>query len=50
MCYDRIKLICIADRDSWGTAMANQSDDLASNSEDEKQIQKVNRIAASRKE
>ena len=49
LCYDRIKLIRIADRDGWATAMAYQSDDLASDSEDEKRIQKANRIAASRK-
>ena len=46
ICFTRMKIIMIADRDGWPTANAYQSDDLASDEEDEKRIQKAIKEAA----
>ena len=46
ICFTRMKIIMIADRDGWSTANAYQSDDLASDEEDEKRIQKAIKEAA----
>ena len=46
LCFSRMKILLIADRDGWATANAYQSDDLASDEEDEKRIQKAIREAA----
>ena len=46
----RAKLIKIADRDGWDTVREYMSDDLASNSEDEKAIAKAKKRAAMNKE
>ena len=41
----RIKLIRLADRESWAVVKAYESDDLASDTDDEKRIQKAIRTA-----
>eukprot|EP00111_Clytia_hemisphaerica_P017452 TCONS_00051651-protein len=46
ICFARMKVLMIADRDGWGIANAYQSDDLASDEDDEKRIQKALREAA----
>ena len=46
----RLKLIRIADREDWATVQEYVSDDLASDSEDEKQINRAIKNATSKKE
>ena len=46
----RLKFIRIADRDDWITVQEYLSDDLASDSEDEKQLNKATRSASAKKE
>ena len=46
----RVKLIKLADREDWMVVSEYMSDDLASNSEDEKHINRARRSAAAKKE
>ena len=46
----RIKLIRIAEREGWGTVTEYLTDDLASDSEDEKHLQKAIKAAAAKQE
>ena len=46
----RVKLIRIADREGWGTVTEYLTDDLASDSEDEKHMQKAIKAAAAKQE
>ena len=46
----RIKLIRIADREGWGTVTEYLTDDLASDSADEKHLQKAIKAAAAKQE
>ena len=46
-CLARLKLIRIADRDGWDAANCYLTDDLASDTDDEKRISKAIRIANS---
>ena len=46
LCFGRIKLIRLADRDGWSVANAYQSDDLASDTDDDKRIIRATRSAA----
>ena len=46
----RLKLLRIADTDGWDTALAYVSDDLASNSDDEKRLKAARRAAQTKRQ